>query len=77
MVKLHQDATISVAVLERGQRLHWRPAREKYAWLQVARGAIALNEHTLSAGDGAGADGNSKLRIEAHDASEILLFDLA
>jgi quercetin 2,3-dioxygenase len=77
VVKLHQDATISVAVLEQGQRLHWRPAREKYAWLQVARGAIALNEHTLSAGDGAGADGNSELRIEANDASEILLFDLA
>ena len=77
VVRLHQDATISVAVLERGERLRWRPARERYAWLQVARGAIALNEHALSAGDGAGADSNSELRIEAHDASEILLFELA
>ena len=77
MVKLHQDATISVALLERGERLRWRPPRARYAWLQVARGAIALNEHALSAGDGAGADGNSELQMEAHGASEILLFDLA
>jgi len=37
----------------------------------------ALNEHAHSAGDGAGADDNFELRIEAHNASEILLFDLA
>jgi redox-sensitive bicupin YhaK (pirin superfamily) len=77
VVKLHQDGTISVAFLERGESLRWRPPRERYAWLQVARGAIALNEHGLSAGDGAGADHQSELRIEAHGASEILLFDLA
>src|SRR5215469_10421590 len=47
-VKLHQDATISVALLEDAERLRWRPPRERYAWLQVARGAIALNEHALS-----------------------------
>ena len=77
VVKVHQDATISVALLERGESLRWRPPRERYVWLQVARGAIALNEHALSAGDGAGADDKSELRIEAHGASEILLFDLA
>jgi quercetin 2,3-dioxygenase len=76
VVKLHQDATISVAVLERGQSLRWRPARERYAWLQVARGIIGLNEHTLSAGDGAGVDDNSEMQIEAENVSEILLFDL-
>jgi quercetin 2,3-dioxygenase len=76
-VKLHQDATISVSLLKRGERLRWNPPRQRYVWLQVARGAIALNEHALSAGDGVGADDKSELRIEAHGASEILLFDLA
>ena len=42
-VKLHQDATLSLALLERGERVRWRPSRERYAWLQVARGAIVLN----------------------------------
>jgi redox-sensitive bicupin YhaK (pirin superfamily) len=76
VVKLHQDATISVALLERGQSLHWPLVRARYAWLQVARGAVALNEHSLSAGDGAGIDDTSELQIEAHAASEVLLFDL-
>ena len=66
-----------MALLECGERLRRRPPRARYAWLQVARGAIALNEHALSAGDGAGADDKSELQIEAHEASEILLFDLA
>jgi quercetin 2,3-dioxygenase len=77
VVKLHQDAAISLALLERGQRLRWHSPRARHAWLQVARGGIALNEHALSAGDGAGVDGNSEMHIEAHEASEILLFDLA
>jgi quercetin 2,3-dioxygenase len=76
-VQLHQDATISMALLERGERLRWSPPRQRYVWLQVARGAIALNEHALSAGDGAGADEKSELQIEAHEVSEILFFDLA
>jgi len=77
VVRLHQDAVISVAVLERGESLCWRPSPERYLWLQMARGAITLNQHALSAGDGAGIDGNSELQIQARQASEILLFDLA
>src|SRR5215469_15454095 len=32
VVKLHQDATISMALLERGESLRWRPPRQRYAW---------------------------------------------
>ena len=76
VVKLHQDTTISVALLEPGESLQWSPSRQRYAWVQLARGGIALNEHALSAGDGAGADDTSGLRIEAHESSEILRFNL-
>ena len=77
VVKLHQDATISVALLEPGEMLRWCPPSARHTWLQVARGAIALNANALSAGDGAGTDDKSELQIQAHHASEILLLDLA
>lgn len=76
-VKLHQDATICLGVLESGETLRWRPAHERYVWLQMARGAIALNNCSLSAGDGAAIDDESEMTIQAYDPSEILLFDLA
>jgi len=76
-VKLHQDATISVAMLRRGETLQWLPTGERYVWLQVTRGSISLNDYTLSDGDGAGADSNSAMHIRAHAPSEILAVDMA
>jgi redox-sensitive bicupin YhaK (pirin superfamily) len=76
LVKLHQDATMSVAILEPGEKLRYRPAGGRRAWLQVARGAIALNDYALTAGDGAAIDAESEITIEADRTSEILLLDL-
>ncbi|MDP9262903.1 MAG: pirin family protein, partial [Acidobacteriota bacterium] len=49
------------------------------AWLQVARGAVALNGVALKAGDGAAISDESALEIAGagDGSSEILLFDLA
>jgi redox-sensitive bicupin YhaK (pirin superfamily) len=76
-VRLHQDATMSVAILEPGEMLLHRLAGRRSAWLQVARGAIALNDYALTAGDGAAIDAESDLTIEADRTAEILLLDLA
>jgi quercetin 2,3-dioxygenase len=76
-VKLHQDATISLTILEPGEKLFHRLAGGRYAWLQIARGAIALNDYALQGGDGAAIDAESELKIEPHRTAEILLLDLA
>lgn len=76
-VKLHQDAAMSVAILEPGEKLVHRLVGGRYSWLQMARGAVALNGQALTAGDGAAIGAGSDLKIEAERTSEMLLFDLA
>jgi quercetin 2,3-dioxygenase len=76
-VKLHQDATMSLAILEPGEKLLHRLASGRRAWRQVARGAIALNDYALTAGDGVAIDAERELTLEANRTAEILIFDLA
>ena len=75
-VKGHQDAEISVAILEGGQQLLHHLGSGRSGWLQMVRGDIALNGLPLSAGDGAAINGEPGLKIETEQSSEILLFDL-
>jgi quercetin 2,3-dioxygenase len=76
-VTVHQDAEVFAAVLNEGETVsHALPAGRK-AWLQVVRGAVALNGAELGAGDGAQAMDVSALEVSGRsDGSEILLFSL-
>jgi len=76
-VTIHQDARLYATVLEAGKALVHALSEDRYAWLQVARGTIRLNEMELKQGDGAAVRKESELRISAHDQAELLLFDLA
>jgi quercetin 2,3-dioxygenase len=76
-VTLHQDAGISVAILESGESMVHSLANGRRAWLQLVRGAITVNRDALKAGDGAAITIESELKIEADARAEILLFDLA
>jgi redox-sensitive bicupin YhaK (pirin superfamily) len=49
---------------------------QRHAWLQVARGAVALNGIQLKAGDGAAISREEGLDLSADEGSEVLLFDL-
>lgn len=74
-VTIHQDARIYAARLNGGEVTHaLAPGRR--AWLQVARGAVNLNGTTLQAGDGAGIESETALRLAADGSAEVLLFDL-
>jgi redox-sensitive bicupin YhaK (pirin superfamily) len=44
--------------------------------VQVARGAVTLNDLALTAGDGAAISKEARLVIQGKEASEVLLFDL-
>jgi quercetin 2,3-dioxygenase len=76
-VTIHQDARVYVALLEAGQTVDHALNEDRYAWLQVARGSMRLNDVDLSAGDGAGVNDEGVLKISADKAAELLLFDLS
>jgi len=76
-VTIHQDAWLYASRLEPGEQVDHALARRRFAWLQVARGAVTLNGRTLTQGDGAAVSDETALAIVATEPAEILLFDLA
>jgi quercetin 2,3-dioxygenase len=74
---IHQDASLSLVGLEKGEWVSSKLAEDRHGWLQVLRGQVEVNGIALKAGDGATIDGNSRVVIESAGNSEVLLFDLA
>ena len=76
-VTINQDARVYAGILNADQKIDYRLAENRYAWLQIARGTIELNQAELRQGDGAAVSAEGNLSIVAHDQAELLLFDLA
>ena len=76
-VKIHQDAALSMAKLERRQTLDIELKPGRHGWIQVARGGVAVNKSALAEGDGAAISDESKVSIVAEAPAEVLFFDLA
>ena len=76
-VTIHQDARLYVSLLSPDQQVTHQLAPGRYAWVQVAKGAVELNGKPLKQGDGAAVGDEPKLTIKASEDSEVLLFDLA
>ncbi len=76
-VTVHQDVRLYVATIEPGAAVTHRLEPGRHAWLQVARGAVALNDVALGQGDGAAVGYEESLQIQATEPAEALLFDLA
>lgn len=75
-VSLHQEADVSVALLNPGEQIFYPIVPGRYAWVQMARGAAKLNEVPLKAGDGAAITEEETLHFIGEEPAEILLFDL-
>ncbi len=75
-VTVHTDALIYASLLDAGDSLSHELDPGRSAWLQIARGAVRLEDQRLGAGDGAAITTVSKLIIKAEKPSEILIFDL-
>jgi quercetin 2,3-dioxygenase len=75
-VTIHQEVNLYVSVLAPGEAVTHRFTPGRYAWVQVARGAIMLNGTALSTGDGAAVSEETQLTMTATDQAEVLLFDL-
>ena len=76
-VSIHQAADLYIARLDAGAKVSRPLVSGRHAWLQVARGSVILNGTALHAGDGAAISSETEIRVEAKEASEVLLFDLA
>jgi len=76
-LRVHQDVKLSGAALPAARSLGYELSPERYAWIQVARGEVSVDEIHLNAGDGLAASEVTAIEIAAHQPSELLLFDLA
>ncbi len=74
---VHRDAEIYAALLDAGKSVSHRLAAGRHAWLHLAHGAVVLNGHALTEGDGAAVSDEEVLAISAETDAELLLFDLA
>ena len=76
-VTIHQDVDLYAGLFDAGERarLDLRPGRS--TWVQVVRGAVAVNGERLSAGDGAAIADVETLDIEGRQDAEVLVFDMA
>jgi quercetin 2,3-dioxygenase len=76
-VVIHQDVELFAALLNAGEKVTHALAPGRKGWIQVIRGAVALDGHDLVAGDGAAVANESVLSATAKvDNTEILVFDL-
>lgn len=76
-VRVQQDVEIYAARLEPGQGVEKALRPGRYGWLQIARGAAALNGQALYQGDGAAITEEATLQLEGLEkGTELLLFDL-
>ena len=76
-MKINQDARVYASILESDTKLTHELKENRYAWIQVARGSVSVNDIELNQGDGAAIDREESLAISAKDRGELLLFDLA
>jgi quercetin 2,3-dioxygenase len=76
-VNIRQDVNLYISRLDKGKEVKHALEPGRHAWVQVARGEVAVNGKALKAGDGAAISDEKEVRVEAREASEALLFDLA
>ena len=75
-IAIHQDADLWLARLDANGRVGHVLYPGRHAWVHVAEGEIVLNGRTLSGGDAAAVNSETKLLLSATKPSQVLLFDL-
>ena len=75
-VVAHLDARVYAGLLDGAERAELRLSAGRRAWLQVARGALSVDDERLSAGDGARTPGPALLTLHGGTDAEVLVFDL-
>ncbi len=76
-VRLVQDAEIWTAKLDSDNEVSHKIRAGRRIWVQVAKGTISVNGHTLKPGDAASISDEDTILLRSKTAAEVLLFDLA
>lgn len=76
-LKLNADAELRTGLLPKGTQVVHVPQGRQHAFVQVVKGAVALDGRRLNAGDGAALEAVERFGLEALEDSEVLVFDLA
>jgi quercetin 2,3-dioxygenase len=79
-VTIHQDVSLYRAHLPANTKESVSVGPGRRAWVQVVRGAVRVNDISLSAGDGLAVTEEPMLRLAGEDPeepAELLIFDLA
>jgi redox-sensitive bicupin YhaK (pirin superfamily) len=75
-VKIHQDTRLYAALLDGAERVVHTVAPGRRIYVHVARGKLAANGHSLTAGDALKAADVGEIVLEGGVGAEVLLFDL-
>ncbi len=75
-VALHATASLHATRLAAGRQRQYT-LHSPRTWLQAVRGRFAVGDQQFSAGDGAALEQQDSLVVEAQEASELLLIELA
>ena len=76
-VTINRDVDLYATLLTPGQSVRHVLRNGRGAWVQVARGSVTLNGERLGAGDGVSIERSGDIELEASNAAEVLLFDMA
>ena len=77
-VTIHQDVDLYATSLSNGDQVIHHIANGRSVWVQVVRGAVALNDQPLTAGDGAAVSEERNITLKGTaDKAEVLVFDMA
>ena len=75
-VTIHQDVDLYAGLFDGEESASFQLKSGRIAWVQVARGEVALNGEVLRAGDGAAIEDVETLTFSEGKEAEVLLFDM-
>jgi quercetin 2,3-dioxygenase len=75
-IQIRQNNLLFAALLDAGEAVQLQLQAGRYAYVQVARGSIKLNQTLLDEGDGAAISEEQMVSLAGVKDAEVLLFDL-
>lgn len=76
VVTIHQDVKLFAAYLIGDHSIQYTYEPRRQGWLQLIKGKIKVNEHALTAGDGAAIIDEALIKVTGVEDAEFLMFDL-
>jgi len=76
-VTLHADARLYAGLFNGDEAATLALSPQRKTWVQMLRGQLDVNGHTLQAGDGAAIEAEGALQLCGGQDAEVLVFDLS